>query len=103
MQIEKNLPAPPRRPADAKLPPQRFLEALGGNGEQRRFEPDKIGVGGDGVQTGEPRNRLPAGDDELAGGAVRGTRFRSGILRADGHWKKQRANKNCAGVEPLNR
>ena len=79
-QREKNLPAPAA--TDAEFAPQRLLDALGGDGEQRGFEPDEAGVGENGGQTGERRDLPFADDGELFRIAARGNRVWQKHLRA---------------------
>ena len=47
-----------------------FPDALGGNGEQRRFQTDEMGVGGTGWD-GERGSQDRAADDKLSGDAAR--------------------------------
>ncbi len=53
MHHEINLSAPGCGLADFEPSIQRILDALGGNGQQRRFEPDQVGVGGDARLAGQ--------------------------------------------------
>ena len=49
VQRQKNPAAPLRRGINAQLAPERFLDALGGNGQQRGLEPDPFFGGADGA------------------------------------------------------
>ena len=101
MQREKNPAAPRRRGVNAQFAPERFFDALGGNSQQRRIEPDKVVVGdGDGreILTG-------VDDDELSGNAAaNGGHVRQRRLGAGNGGKKQRAGcEKRQTVESLNR
>ena len=68
MQHEINL-SPPRT-LERERVTDLFPDALGGNGEQRRFQTDEMGVGGTGWD-GERGSQDRAADDKLSGDAAR--------------------------------
>jgi hypothetical protein len=53
MDHEINLSAPGRGLADFEPSIQLIFDALGGNRQQRRLEPDQVGVGGDARLAGQ--------------------------------------------------
>ena len=81
---------------DCELVPDHLLDALGGNREQGRFEPDEIGAGGDASRNVQQRRLLRRGDDELTGNAARGMVARRGKLRAGVAGEIQKRNNDAA-------